>query len=351
MTHAAGDGRDRPRHGPVPVRVVGEHDGGAADAARCRREGAVLRVAEDRDRRTRPRVDEPQRSRSCAVDAQHGDVVVRVVRDDLRVVQAGAVRELDAGAVLARDDVRRGDDEVGRREPAAALDADPARLAEDADDRRGRKANGGIGGDRRAHRCRRRRRPRDRRERVDPREQVQQPARRHDLVEPTHDVRLPHGLLERRLAGQEQRGGAEHPDEHEPGARAEQRPGGGVEEAERRQLQAVAQERAGEGSPLPGARARRQRLRRGPRSASTPRSRRRAAGAARRANPRTRRRRARRARAHWRSARGAARRAPRPRRLPVQPSPRSSATRRPVSQPGRRLPATLGAPWGRSSAG
>ncbi len=55
-----------------------------------------------------------------------------------------------------------------------------------------------------------------------------------------------HRLPQLRLAGQQQRGRAEHPDEHEPGRRTEQRAGGGVEEAERRQLQAVPQERAGE---------------------------------------------------------------------------------------------------------
>ena len=120
--------------------------------------------------------------------------------------------------------------------------ASPRMRTTDADARR----TVGIGGDRRAHRRRRRRRPRDRRERVDPREQVQQPARRHDLVEPAHDVRRRTACRSVGWPGRSSAEALSTQTSTSPVRRAEQRAGGGVEEAERRQLQAVAQERAGE---------------------------------------------------------------------------------------------------------
>jgi hypothetical protein len=65
--------------------------------------------------------------------AKHGDVVPAVEQDDLSG-QASTRLELDDGVVLARDNVRGGDDEVGRRDPAGPFDADAARRSQDADD-------------------------------------------------------------------------------------------------------------------------------------------------------------------------------------------------------------------------
>ena len=127
-----------------------------------------------------------------AVHAQHGDVVVRVVRDDVRVLQPGLARDLDGRVALAGDDVGRRDDEIVRREPAAALDSDPARRAEDAHDVGGGAADRLVPRDAGAQRTARRLRPDDRGERVDPREQVQQSLRRHRLVEAADDRRPLH---------------------------------------------------------------------------------------------------------------------------------------------------------------
>ena len=100
--------------------------------------------------------------------------------------------------------------------------------------------------DRGRGRLERRRRPRDRLDRVDAREQVQQPARRHVGVEVLEDLRALRLAPERRLSREQQRRRAEHPDEHEPRRRAEEDAARRVEEAERCQLQPAAEERAGE---------------------------------------------------------------------------------------------------------
>ena len=133
---AARDGGDRARHGPVAVRVLREHDLRVPDAAR--RQPRAGRSPDSR--RSRPRLPDAGRrcaaaSPSCADDAEHRDVVVRVERDGARADRARAARDRDDRVALAGDDVRRGDDEVRRREPAAPLDADAARRPEHADDR------------------------------------------------------------------------------------------------------------------------------------------------------------------------------------------------------------------------
>ena len=129
---------------------------------------------------------------------------------------------------------------LAAREPAAALDPDAARGADDLHDRRlgpddagrcarspGSRGVGGRGG------------PEDRRERIDAREQVEQVPRRHHLVQAAHDLGALHLPPQRRLPRDEQRGRAADPDEREPVASAEHEAAGGVEEPQRRQPQAA----------------------------------------------------------------------------------------------------------------
>ena len=110
---------------------------------------------------------------------------------------------------------------------------------------------------------------------------VQEPARRHARVEVLQDLRALRLAAERRLSRQEQRGRAEHPDEHEPGGGAEEDAAGRVEEAERRQLQPAAEERAGERRERLEKRRAGERADETERTASTASSTRRSADAAR----------------------------------------------------------------------
>ena len=57
--------------------------------------------------------------------------------------------------------------------------------------------------------------------RVDAGERVQQLPRRDDLVQPAQQLRALDALAQRGLAGQEERGRAEDPDQGEPGGCAE----------------------------------------------------------------------------------------------------------------------------------
>ena len=78
-----------------------------------------------------------------------------------------------------------------------------------------------------------RQRPADRRERVDPLDRVEQPRRRHPLVDLAEDARALHLLAQLRLAGCVQRGGAGDPDDRRAGRRAEHEPAHRVEHAQR----------------------------------------------------------------------------------------------------------------------
>ena len=99
---------------------------------------------------------ERQRRRAEARDAQDGDVVARVEGDGARRRAAGpSPRSCDRRVVLAGDDVGVGHDDAGRRDPARALDAEPARGAQERA-RRCRAAartcgSRAIGGPRRRH--------------------------------------------------------------------------------------------------------------------------------------------------------------------------------------------------------
>ena len=59
-----------------------------------------------------------------------------------RELRARAER-IDRRVVLAGDDVRRSDDDSRGGDPARALDTEPARRSNDADDARRRRANAG----------------------------------------------------------------------------------------------------------------------------------------------------------------------------------------------------------------
>ena len=201
---------------PVPVRVAREHRRRRADPARCRGQRPVVGVAEDRDGRPGRRVSRTAAALPVApTHAQHRDVVVRIEADDDAVVRPRA-GDGDGRVALACDDMRGRDDEVPPREPAAALDADPARDADDLDDRRLGLLHPGLAHDRGARGRRRRGRPGDRRERIDAREQVQQAGRRHRVVQVAHDLGAEHLLPDGRLPGNEQGGRAGDPDDDKP---------------------------------------------------------------------------------------------------------------------------------------
>ena len=112
------------------VRVLGE------DGRRCSpirpgtaSSGPFSRVADDRDRRARPRIDEAQRParRAPARAARRCRCAGRRRAPRARSVPPA---KLDRRVVLAGDDVRRGHDDARPRDPAAALDPEPAGRAE-----------------------------------------------------------------------------------------------------------------------------------------------------------------------------------------------------------------------------
>ena len=122
VSHAAGDGGDRARHGPVPVRVAGEDDRGAADAAGRRRERAVLRDSRG-SRRAFPASD--QRTAAAAPSAPR----TRSTATSLCASNADARRRgtcrgagnLHCRVVLARDNMRRRDDETRASQTSRCL--------------------------------------------------------------------------------------------------------------------------------------------------------------------------------------------------------------------------------------
>ena len=138
MPDRPGDGGDRPRDRPVAERVLRDHDR-RRPADPARRRGAAppfSRVAEDRDGGARLRVGERQRRRADARRrAGRRRRCAMSKRDDVGPAGSAACPGCwTIVSLLAGDDVRRGHDEVRARDPAAALDADPAGGAEDLDD-------------------------------------------------------------------------------------------------------------------------------------------------------------------------------------------------------------------------
>ena len=116
----AAQSRDRAADRAAAVGVVGEDDARLADPAGRRRERAVLRVAEDRDRLALDRIDEPERRRTEAVDPQHGDVVPRVEGDD------DGVAVLPVAAVDARVLLPATTCAVVTTRPGAAIQPEPS---------------------------------------------------------------------------------------------------------------------------------------------------------------------------------------------------------------------------------
>ena len=113
-------------------------------------------------------------------DAEHGDVVVLVERDDLRV-EEGAVVAVDVWRVDSGNDVGVRDDEAVARDPARAFDPEPAGVADDAHDAERRAAHAGRVEHGRVGRLDSGRRAGEGGERVDLRERVDQAVRRQLL--------------------------------------------------------------------------------------------------------------------------------------------------------------------------
>ena len=121
LVHLPGDGGDRALDRAVAERVLRERVRGAPDAAGGRGEVPVERIADDRDRGSVLRIGHAQRLRGRARDAKDGDVVVDVEDDDGRGVVVRVAGDLDDRAVLAGDDVRRGDDEIAAARTSRSL--------------------------------------------------------------------------------------------------------------------------------------------------------------------------------------------------------------------------------------
>ena len=350
VAHAARDGGDRARDRTVAVRVRASTSAVGRSGPAPRVERAVLRVAEDRDRRARPRVDEPQRRHGRAADAQHGDVVVRGRTRRRRRVQAGAVRDwtivpcspaTTCAAVTTRS-----------RRANQPLPSTPMPHASPRSARR-RPTRARTAGSRRSRGSRARvgaRRPGDRRERVDAGEQAQEPRGGTTSLSRLQD-RASAALACRSFGwpGSGSADGARTQTSTSPSPRRDRPPtasrAAGTASAcrpPRRNEPAMPrhrleQQRADDRADEPGER----RPRRG--------RRRRAAGAARGASRRTRRPRARRARARSRRARAAARRAP-PTAIDAERDPVDGALERHARQSSQhrrpRPPATLPRPGG-----
>ena len=243
MADVAAQRRDPAVDGAAPVGVLGEDDARLADPPGRGGEGSALGIAEDRDGLARHRRDRLERRRSETSDAEHRDVVADVEGDDDGVAVV-AVAAVDARILHPGDDVRVRDDEVRRRRPARAGDAETAGAAGDAED--------AVAGGADARACQQRRigwrnvrlRPADREERVDARDRVEQARRRHTLVDLAEDPRALHLLSQLPLAGQVERDRAQDPDDRGAGGGAEHEPAEGVEPPQRRQREEARPDRA-----------------------------------------------------------------------------------------------------------
>ena len=179
-----------------------------------RRSGPFSGIPDERHRRAARRIGERERLPVQSWHAQHGDVVLRVERDDLRVEDAG-IDAVDARRVDPRDDVGVRDDEAGPRDPAGALDAEPARDAchpHDAprgarDVRVPREPGIGRGDDRG--------RAEEHADRVDALERLEQSLRREDLVDLTEDRRPLHGPTQVGLPGEVEQHRTDRPAEED----------------------------------------------------------------------------------------------------------------------------------------
>ena len=173
----------------MPVRIAADDLHGATDADSGLGVRAVAGVAEHPAGRALDGAGEAQRRGFQPGDAQDRDVIDLVERDDAGV-EENAVVAIDARLVDPGDDVRIRDDEPRRGDPAGALDAEPAGVADHSHDAE----RGGVDAcgveDSGAGRIDPGRGPGERGERVDPRERVDQPVRRKLLVERGEDRRV-----------------------------------------------------------------------------------------------------------------------------------------------------------------
>ena len=160
-----------------------------------------------------------------------------------RVVEL-AVAAVDARILHPGDDVGVRDDEVRRRRPAGAGDAEAAGAAGDAEDAAAGGADAGAREQRRIGRRHVGLGAADREERVDARDRVEQARRRHALVDLAEDARALHLLAQLPLAGQVERDRAEHPDDRSARGGAEHEPAERVEPAQRRQREEARPDRA-----------------------------------------------------------------------------------------------------------
>ena len=243
MADVAAQRRDPAVDGAAPVRVLGEDGARLADPPGRGGEGSALGIAEDRDGPARHRRDRLERSRSEPGDAQHGDVVADVEGDDDGVAVV-AVAAVDPRILHPGDDVRVRDDEVRRRRPARAGDAEAAGAAGDPEDAVAGGADGRARQQRRIGRRDVRLGPSDREKRIDPRDRVEQARRRHALVDLAEDPRALHLLSQLALAGQVERDGPQHPDDRDAGDGAEHETAERVEPPQRRQHEQARPNRA-----------------------------------------------------------------------------------------------------------
>ena len=233
--------------GPVPVRVLRQHDGGAADAAGDDGERPVLRIADDRDRGVRgagrragaasraPRRARAARRCRCAdrtstTSARYEPRLPGICTD------VSCSPATTCAAVTTRCGVAN--------QPLPSMPT-PHALPDDPDDRplralrpRGGAAIAALGGAAGAagpaidgNGSIRASSPRSRRG-------------EHLLVEPADDRRALHLAAQPRLPGNEERGRAGDPDERDAHRRAERDAAERVEEAERREPEPAAHERA-----------------------------------------------------------------------------------------------------------
>ncbi len=254
---AAGDRGEHRREHPArrvdqrAARVAGPHqpaqrrDRARRSARRRTRPRCAIGCGRARPGRARRRTARPAGSRGSPPAVPTGAdgrdrqrrAVAAPARAAPRCRRAGRTRRSCAGSpaavaadlhdrvALARDHVRVGHDEAGRRDPAAALDPEPARRTEDPHDARAarpgrpraaripRVGGGDVGG-----------RPVDRRQRIEARERVEDRARRRQqLVELAQDRRVLESRSQRRRAGRLERDRADDPRDPEPDARRQHR--------------------------------------------------------------------------------------------------------------------------------
>ena len=254
----ANEAADR-RH--LAQRAAHEHVRGRAHPSRPGVERPVLRIAEDRDRVARVRIDD----RAAAPHAGRGRAARRRPACGRRAAPAPACppASMPDAPSTTWAAVTTSCGRATQPEPSTPT---PHGGGGDANDARANPPHRGRGERPRVGRRRRRRRPGDRRERVDARERAQDVARRHDRVQPLEDQRAADLVAHLRLVGQLQQDGARDPHEGEPERSARRR--------SRRSNRACAAAGSRRGSRARTSRRSRRRSAAAPRRRARPRARR-----------------------------------------------------------------------------